>query len=169
MKLKQLIIGILIGLLGGSGAYTIERLSGMTSQDYATKSEFSTSSVPFCKRSVDHSYGSSSDITAWTWWCNTSTESNGTPWILLGAATNRKNVVCKVNSDINNNPAIRLWTANTTNTAMKIGTSSDGLLVTSGNDYNMIRDSGVIWPGIIYAMSSSTVSSSTVQCVQYKE
>ena len=71
--------------------------------------------------------------------------------LLINENTARKNFTFIASQDL------YLWFANSTTTSMtnNSGGGSSGMLVSSSTEWNM-EDYGVIWPGKIYAIASST-------------
>ena len=87
------------------------------------------------------------------------TDTDGNPTTIASENTARTNFSITPAGDI------YIWLANATTTTMIDGggSVSTGIVVASGTTWNM-EDYGIIWPGIIYGVASSTTST-----VQYTE
>jgi len=162
--MKKKIIGILsaiIVLLGGG--YTVSNLGSYGNNDSVVKITSATSSIPVVKRSIYHSYGTSTDITASVWWAASSTnEYIGTPWTLVPENTGRLGLELY-------GAVGRTWfwiiPKYSTTTAMTAASSTTGWILEQGKTWNM-KDYGAIFAGEVYALA--TTSTSTVRYTELK-
>ncbi len=85
---------------------------------------------------------------------------NGNPTTIVSENTARTNLSLIPYGDI------YIWLANSTSSSMTQGggIGSSGIFIADGEIWDM-EDYGIIWPGIIYGMASSTTS--TAQYIDY--
>ena len=92
------------------------------------------------------------------------TKSNGNPSTIVSENTAR------VNLTITPNQSIFIWLTNSTTTSMTNivananASGSDGIFIAADATWNM-QDYGIIWPGIVYGMASTTEA--TVRYVDF--
>jgi len=169
MKIKQILIAIIAILgLGGGGAYLNNQLSGVDNAYLTSNTIQATTSVSNCQRSSHLAEPTSTDPsvtisgTHMPWVCATSSNS-GYPEYIPSYTDNQGIELC-IDED-NTGQAIRFWLKNITNASnsdMTVGKDSTGILLKAGNCWDS-RELGIIWPGRIYTLASSTTST-----VQYK-
>lgn len=173
--MRKLLIAILMLLLGGTGYVVTDNLGwgGTAGKTYLVDAPtHSTTTIQGCRESIVHSSGAPARNDA-DWRCTTTTETNvGNVPLLIGENTSRDNLeICVEDWE----PAIHFWLANSTSTSMSATTTqSDGLELLAGECWNMVDDYGVIWPGRIFAIASTSeataatgIGSSTVRYIEF--
>ena len=142
----------------------IPQMGGYDSIYLTSDPEYSTTSVAVCNRSAYYDYPTSSDDTAGTWVCATTT-GTGTPWEVLDANTGRQGFECCVYSNTAPTSTATLWMQNTATANMSSRpTTTKGFRLESGECLKD-HDYGIIWSGTVLGLSE--VATTTVRCVEF--